>query len=145
MLSYSTFIALSPSLALSPSPTTPQAALQKAKKDIGELQANRPLALAAGHLKMSQLDQKGVRVVEEQADRLVDGGVVVLEKLHLKVRYLRTARGRVVSVGYNGGVRGWTLPKQCRGVKVTGGGYFVFFYVLNHLFVFVCGLGVGQY
>ncbi|CBN76114.1 expressed unknown protein [Ectocarpus siliculosus] len=62
-----------------------EAALQKAKKDIGELQANRPLALAAGHLKMSQLDQKGVRVVEEQADRLVDGGVVVLEKLHLKM------------------------------------------------------------
>lgn len=44
-----------------------------------------PLGSAAGHLLISQLDQKGVRAVEEQADRLVDGGVVVLEKLHLKV------------------------------------------------------------
>ncbi|CAN0402891.1 unnamed protein product, partial [Ectocarpus fasciculatus] len=69
-----------------------EAALQKAEKDIEELKINRPLTLAAGHLKMSQLDQKGVRVVEEQADRLVDGGVVVLEKLHTKVRHLRNLR-----------------------------------------------------
>lgn len=44
-----------------------------------------PLGSSAGHLLMSQLDQQGVSAVEEQADRLVDGGVVLLEKLHLKV------------------------------------------------------------
>lgn len=40
----------------------------------------------AGHLLMSDVDKQGAHAVEKEASKLVDGGVEVLEKLHLKVR-----------------------------------------------------------
>ncbi|CAM9141013.1 unnamed protein product [Pylaiella littoralis] len=61
-----------------------ETALQKAVNALDERRMAEPLGSSVGHLLMSQLDQEGVGVVEEQADRLVDGGIVVLEKLHLK-------------------------------------------------------------
>eukprot|EP00752_Nemacystus_decipiens_P007409 g6627.t1 len=72
-----------------------EAALDKAIKALDERRVGEPLGSAAGHLLMSQLDQRGVRAVEEQADRLVDGGVVVLEKLHLKTNTRLETLGEV--------------------------------------------------
>lgn len=68
-----------------PPPAPLKAALDKAIKALDDRRVGEPLGSAAGHLLMSQLDQKGVGAVEEQAEHLIDGGVVVLEKLHLKV------------------------------------------------------------
>lgn len=57
-----------------------------------------PLGSTAGHLTMSQLDRKSVKVVEEEADRLVDRGIAVLENLHLKVKKLPIHRGLLLFI-----------------------------------------------
>ena len=51
------------------------------------------LGSSAGQLLMSELDKTSVRVVEKEASKFVKGGVVVLEKLHLKVGGWEGGRG----------------------------------------------------
>lgn len=59
--------------------------MQKAADELEERRLNAPLGSSAEQLLMSELDRQGVGVMEKEADRVVGGGVVVLEKLHLKV------------------------------------------------------------
>ncbi|CAM9634469.1 unnamed protein product, partial [Scytosiphon promiscuus] len=72
-----------------------EAVLQKAVKALDERRMEEPLGSTAGHLLVSQLDRKSVKVVEGEADRLVDGGIVVLEKLHLKTNTRLETLGEV--------------------------------------------------
>lgn len=59
--------------------------MQKALDALEERRLGETLGSSAGHLLMSELDRQGVHLLEEEADRLVEGGVIVLEKLNLKV------------------------------------------------------------
>lgn len=90
---HASIMAQPPTYPFTPSPAHPprrfQTALQKAVDALEEWRMKQPLGSAlrnAGHLLMSEVDKQGAHAMEKEASKLMDGGVEVLEKLHLKVR-----------------------------------------------------------
>ena len=62
-----------------------QASLQKAEAAMEERRLDKPLGPNLGRLRISELDQRGLQFIEAQAEKLVNGGIAVLEKFHEKV------------------------------------------------------------